>query len=117
MQMQLIALLTFHVLASVFWAGSTFTLARLGGAGAEALFRPQMGAAVVVFLTGIGLWMLVHTGSHGLSEQLLTVGAVAALAAAGVQGGLRRKPALAHRIAAGLLMVTAVTMAAARYAG
>jgi hypothetical protein len=106
-----------NALASIFWAGSTFTLARTGGAGSDALFRPQMGAAVVAFLTGAGLWFLVHAGNHGLTEKILAVGIFAALLAAGVQGALRKKPALAHRVAAGLLAVTVVCMMVALYVG
>lgn len=52
MQTVLVVTLVLHVLSGVFWAGSTFTLARTGGTGAEKLFRPQMGAAVVAVLTG-----------------------------------------------------------------
>ena len=39
MQIPLIITLSLHVLSSVFWAGSSFTLARTGGAGGEAGVR------------------------------------------------------------------------------
>ena len=39
MQIPLIITLSLHVLSSVFWAGSSFTLARTGGLGGEKLFR------------------------------------------------------------------------------
>ena len=134
MQIPLIVTLSLHVLSSVFWAGSSFTLARTDGLGGEKLFRPQMGAAFVAILTGAYLGHLVHSGSFGISETILAVGAFAALVAAGVQGaiggravrslgsgtadedGARSRIAMAQRIAAGLLAVTALCMGAARYA-
>jgi hypothetical protein len=116
MAIGIIILIALHVLAGVFWAGSTFTLARNGGAGSDALFRPQMGAAVIVLLTGAGMWHLLHAGSFALGEKVLMAGALAAIAAAGVQGALRRsQPATAQRIAAGLLAVTVVCMVVSRY--
>ena len=134
MQIALIIALSLHILSSVFWAGTSFALARTGGAGGEQLFRPQMGAAVIAVLTGAYLGHLAHAGSFGTAEQVLAVGAVAALVAAGVQGavggrairslrsgtadeaGARSRIATAQRVAAGLLAVTAVCMGAARYA-
>jgi hypothetical protein len=125
--------LVLHVLSGVFWAGSTFTLARMGGAGAEKLLRPQLGCATMVVLTGALLWHLVHSGTPGPTEYILGLGALAAISAAGVQGfGLRasrmREAAKAdvapsgggaivtQRIAAALLALTVICMAAARYA-
>lgn len=134
MQIALIIALSLHVLSSVFWAGSSFALARTAGAGGEKLFRPQMGAAGVAILTGGYLGHLAHAGSFGTAEQVLAVGALAALVAAGVQGSVgggairslrrgtteeasaRSRFATAQRIAAVLLAVTAVCMGAARYA-
>ncbi|KIU44898.1 MULTISPECIES: hypothetical protein [Bradyrhizobium] len=134
MQSILIIALSLHVLSSVFWAGSSFTLARTGGLGGEKLLVPQIGAATVAIVTGATLWQLVHEGSFGLSEQILAGGAIAALAAIAVQiivgGGAirqmrngagdhsagRSRLAVAHRIAATLLTITALCMGAARYA-
>jgi len=134
MQIPLIITLSLHVLSSVFWAGSSFTLARTGGAGGEQLFGPQMGAAVVTMLTGAYLGHAVHAGMFGPAEQILTVGALAALLAVAVQGAIggrairslrngksdaadaRSRIAAAQRIAAVLLAVTALCMGAARYA-
>jgi hypothetical protein len=133
-QIALIITLSLHILSSVFWAGTSFTLARTGGIGGEQLFRPQMGAALIAVLSGGYLGHLVHAGSFGAAEQILAVGALCALIAAGVQGaiggrairslrsgkadeaGARSRIALAQRIAAALLAVTAVCMGAARYA-
>jgi uncharacterized membrane protein len=133
MQIALIIALSLHILSTVFWAGTSFTLARTGGAGGEQLFRPQMGAAVVAVLTGGYLGHLAHAGAFGTTEQILAVGALAALVAAGVQGtiggrairslrsgaddeaGARARIATAQRIAAALLAVAAVCMGAARY--
>lgn len=66
-------------------------------------------------MTGALLWHLVHSGSLGRTEYILMTGAVAALAAAGAQGLLGGR-IIAQRIAAGLLAITVVCMAAARYA-
>lgn len=114
--------LAVHVLASTFWAGSTFTLARMGGKGAAALFGPQMGAAVTSVLAGMYLWRVVFGPSPG--HEILGIGALAALVAAVVQAVLvgrvkgriekderaQASAALAHRIAAGLFVVTIVCM-------
>ena len=132
MQYVLIVAIVLHVLAAVFWAGSTFTLTRFGGERAEHLFLPQMGAAAVVVITGIILWGLLHQGPFGPEEQLLAAGAFAALAAAGAQGALvgsaRRRIAggadaqtlrgrmlTGNRIAASLLAFTLIVMTVARF--
>jgi hypothetical protein len=135
MQILLIVTLVLHVLTGVFWAGTTFSLALTAGAHADRLFRPQMGAAVLVVLTGGLLWHLAHDGRFGTAEQLLAVGALCAIAAAGVQGmvtgpvlrkhtagggsersALHARMVTGQRVAAGLLTVTVICMAAARYA-
>lgn len=133
MQAVLIVVIAVHVLTGVFWAGTTFTLARPGVAGGERLFRPQMGAAVIAVLAGGYLWHALHEGGFGRPEQVLAVGAVAAIVAAGVQGmgvgpaaralrngtqpeaEARGRITRAHRIAAGFLALTVICMAAARY--
>ena len=40
MQITLLLTLVLHILSGVFWAGSTFALARTGAATAGQLFRP-----------------------------------------------------------------------------
>jgi hypothetical protein len=134
MQIALIITLSLHILSTVFWAGTSFVLARTGGVGGEQLFRPQMGAAVVAVLTGGYLGHLVHAGAFGATERILAAGALAALVAAGIQGaiggraigslrsgkadeaGARSRIATAQRLAAVLLAVAALCMGAARYA-
>jgi hypothetical protein len=133
MQATLIVTVVLHVLSGVFWAGTTFALARTGGYQAELFFRPQMAAATIAVLTGGLLWYLLHQGPAGLQEHILGVGALCALLAAGVQGSSARavrqsavseskefvpsrRVALSQRIAAGLLAITVACMAAARYA-
>jgi hypothetical protein len=132
MQTTLLVTLVLHVLSGVFWAGSTFALARTGALGADQLFRPQMGAAVVAVVTGAVLWHLLHPSVFGTSEQVLAVGALGAVVAAGVQGALcgpalrqlrrgadaqsQARVAHGHRVAAGFLALTVICMAAARYA-
>jgi hypothetical protein len=118
-----------HVLAAVYWAGTTFALARTGGASADRLFAPQMAAAAIAILSGGYLWKLTHAGGFERAEQVLAAGALCALIAVGLQGlfaglALRRAPddgaartrvATAYRISAGLLVITILTMATARY--
>jgi uncharacterized membrane protein len=133
MQSLLIGDLVLHVLAAVFWAGSTFALVRMGGGRDERLFAPQMGAAFIAVLTGAVLWGLLHRGPPGGREALLAIGAVSALTAAGVQGVMigsarrkltdgsensvdaRRRISVAQRIASVLLAVTIILMTAVRY--
>jgi hypothetical protein len=131
MQTVFILTLALHVVAGVFWAGSTFALARLAGAHAEQFFAPQMGAATVVVVTGVVLWHFLHSAAFGTPEHVLALGALTALLAAGVQGALigaarrgladpgreassRIRMALGQRLAAGLLLITVVCMAVAR---
>ena len=134
MQTALIAALVLHVLSGVFWAGSTFVLARTGDNQADRLFRPQMGAAAVAVATGAVLWFLLHRGTPGIQERLLEIGALSSLIAAGVQASSARavrewsaagapdafrssnRAVAGQRIAAALLAVTVICMAAARYA-
>jgi hypothetical protein len=116
MHILVIVLIALHILAGVFWAGSTFAVVRSGGAGADALFGPQMGAATLAVLAGVGLMALLHRGPQGPAEHSLMLGATCAIIAAGFQGALRRKnPLKGQRIAAGLLIVTVISMAIARY--
>jgi hypothetical protein len=128
MPIKLLVTFTIHVASGIFWAGSTFALAETGAASADKLFRPQIGAAVVVIITGSVLWQLLHP-----QGPVLALGALTALLAAGVQGTLcgpglrqlargdgtdvrtRARVALGHRIAAGLLALTVLCMAAGRY--
>jgi hypothetical protein len=133
MQATIVIALVLHVLSGVFWAGTTFALARLGGNQASYLLRPQLGAAAIAIVTGALLWYLLHRGSEGTSERVLATGAVFALIAAGVQAvtGAAGRPVLAgtadlqgaltqnravtgQRIAAGCLAVTVICMAASR---
>lgn len=111
-----IVLLAIHVLAGIFWAGSTFAQATGGLEASARLFGAQMLAATVAVLAGAGLWGILHRGPPAGMEKTLLVGAVCALIAAGVQGAMRRsRPQLAHQIAAVLLAVTLLTMTLARY--
>jgi hypothetical protein len=125
--------LAMHVLSSVFWAGSTFTLARLSGLAGERLVLPQAGAAVVAILTGGYLWHTMHGTDLGPFEQVLLGGISAALIAILLQivvgvrtvAALRRETlddksaqrrlAVVQRFAAGLLAITVICMAIARY--
>src|ERR1700732_2277661 len=135
MRATLIVTLVLHILSGVFWAGTTFALARTGANQTDQFFRPQMGAAVIVVATGGLLWYLVHPGSFGTTEQILAVGVFCAFVAAGVQGmsggsrlrklsivdeseasRLRHRVATGPRVAGAFLMITVTCMAVARYA-
>ena len=111
-----VVLLAFHAVTAVFWAGTTFVLARAPGAGGETLVRAQLGAATAAILAGVGLFWLSHSGGFGPMELTLAVGAISALIAAALQGMMRRRnPALSQRIAAPLLVIALIAMVTARY--
>ena len=122
----LITIIAMHVLSSVFWAGTTFVLARTGANDLARLFRPQFGAAIVAMISGALLWSFIHVGNFGNAEMLLALGAGTAVTAfviqaVGVLRGLRAtgqtEPwlGLIYRISAGLLFATVFCMAVARY--
>jgi hypothetical protein len=133
MQTLLLIVIGLHVLSGVFWAGSTFVLARTAGAGAERLAYPQAGAATLAVLAGMVLWGLTHRYGFGTTEQILALGAGCAIAAAGLQvfalptvrqlrqakedgtSKFRTRIAIAQRMAAALLAITVLCMAVARY--
>ncbi|MBN9222895.1 MAG: hypothetical protein J0I79_33610 [Mesorhizobium sp.] len=133
MQYVYIVTIGLHVMAGVFWAGTTITLARDPEIRAERFIRPQMGASGMVFLTGALLWYFFHGAYFGSMEMVLALGILTAFAAAGVLGAmvagpsrrlagtdaatevqLRARMAMGERIAAGLLVVTVLCMAIAR---
>ena len=135
MRIILIVALVLHVLSGVFWAGTTFALARTAGNQADLFFRAQMGAAAIAVVTGGVLRFYLHHGPLGTPGHLLAIGALCAFLALGVQGMMvasalqklpapaesegsrvRRRVATGQRIAAALLMITVTCMAAARYA-
>jgi hypothetical protein len=134
MQYVYIVVIGLHVMAGVFWAGTTFTIARDPEIKAERFFGPQMGSAALAVITGGLLWYFFHEGVFGNMELVLAIGIVAALAAAGVLGAivgparrqlagadeavtvaLRAQMARGERIAARLLALTVLCMAIARF--
>src|ERR1700676_1159535 len=110
MQTILMFTVALHVLSGIFWAGSTFALARLGNAGAQQLARPQMGAAAVAMLTGGILWRLVHANSFQAQEQILALGAGCAIIAAVVQGASAARVRLAYENTAREPLPVSVTL-------
>ena len=130
MQIALILAVSLHALAAIFWMGSTANLARMGGQGAEIVFPRQMGGVAIAVLTGGFLWSQLHAGGFSTYEMVLGAGIVCALIAALLQiilvggalkqlksgdAGARKRAGIAHRIAAGLLSLTVISMVAARY--
>lgn len=117
MHVLFMALLSLHALSGVFWAGSTLALTHTSPSHkiTPELFRAQMWAAVLTIAAGAVLWGIVLRGAHGPMENTLAIGALCALVAAGVQGGMRKSPLTAQRIAAVLLSVTVVCMVISPY--
>jgi hypothetical protein len=126
-----IVILGLHMAAAVFWLFSSVILGWGQPATASVrLFRSQMVAATVAVFTGGGLWQMLHAGGFGWPERVLALGAVLAIAAAGVQGALvggqvrrmrsgeggdARKVLLGQRITTGLLAVVFLCMVLERY--
>src|SRR5262245_59427018 len=132
MRITLLLTLTLHLLSGVFWAGSTFTMARTAAASADRLFWLHIGAAAVAIVTGGSMWHLLHP-SFGIQEQVLALGALGAILGVAAQaalcgpalrqlkradnkgGQLQARVALGQRVAAGLLALTVICMTVARY--
>lgn len=111
------ALVSLHALAGVFWAGSTLALTHTSSSHriTPELFRAQMSAAVLTIAAGAALWAIVIGGARGPMANTLGIGALCAIVAAAVQVGLRRSPVMAQRIAAILLSATVVCMVISPY--
>jgi hypothetical protein len=111
------ALISLHALAGVFWAGSTLALTHTSPSHkiTPQLFRAQMSAAVLAIAAGGALWGIVIRGARGPMETSLGIGALCAIVAAAVQGGMRKSPVIAQRIAAVLLSATVVCMVISPY--
>jgi hypothetical protein len=124
MQITLMVVLAFHVLAAVFWAGSSFVIARVDGFDTRPIFKSQLGAALVTIATGGYLWSTFHRAAFGKAEQVLALGIAAAAIALALQvaafmrarrtGGVGRVAGL-HYPAAGLLAITVIAMVIARF--
>ena len=89
MQYVYIVIIGLHVMAGVFWAGTTITPSRRDPEiKAERFIQPQMGSAGMVFVTGALLWYFFHGAYFGSMEMVLALGILAAFVAAGVLGAL-----------------------------
>ena len=133
MNILMMVLIVLHVVPGVYWAGTTFALARDPMIGDAILGRAQAGAAGVVIVMGIILMAIHYDLPAGAAAWDLGIGALCALIAAGVQHGIawparrrlaagtgdaaanRQRAALGQRIAALLLVVTVVTMVIWRF--
>lgn len=117
MRTWVMALISLHALAGVFWAGSTLALTHTSPSHrvTPELFRAQMAAAALTVAAGGALWALVIGDARGPMADTLGVGGLCAILAAAAQVGLRRSPLLAQRIAAILLSTTVVCMVISPY--
>lgn len=131
MHIAILLAISIHVLAAVFWAGSTFAVARVGASLLSRLFLPQVGSAIVAVVSGGYLWHVLHGRALGTGEQVLIVGAACGLLALAIQIGvtardfLRNKTRatqqlgasslIGQRIAAALLVIVVICMAIARF--
>ncbi len=117
MRILVMSLIALHALAGVFWAGSTLALTHTSPSHriTPELFRAQITAAALAITAGGALWGIAIRGAHGPMENALGIGALCALAALGVQAGMRKSPVMAQRIAAVLLSVTVVCMVISPY--
>lgn len=124
MPIPLLITLGLHMAGAFFWLLTSLVLGFGGNpAASKVMFRPQMVAATVTVFAGGGLWSLLHPYGFGPREIVLAIGAVLAVAAAGVQGAMvggaaRRMPdpaaekkiLLGQRIASGLLVAALAMM-------
>jgi len=131
MQHLLLLAVSIHVLSAVFWAGSTFTIARTGAPAIAKIFRPQVGSATVAIASGGYLWHALHAPGIDSADYVLGAGAACGILAFITQvlftapslirdGGQdraepRHRVLVAQRCAAALLAVTVICMAAARF--
>ncbi len=129
----MMVLIVLHVVPGVFWAGSTFALARDPMMGDRSLGVAQAGAAGVTILVGIVLMAMHYDVAPGAPDWDLGIGALCALVAVGFQHGMawparrrlaqgagdetanRQRALLGQRIAALLLAVTVIAMVIWRF--
>lgn len=129
MQWIVIALIVLHVVTGVFWAGSSFVLARTGGQLAEKLAFPQFRAGFATLCMGMATWFLALRGLPPTPGfHVLGMGAACAVLALIVQATalpavktlkagqgdpspLRRRVMITQRVAAVFLLLTVLAMA------
>jgi len=118
-----------HIAGALFWLLTSLVSGFTNNAVMSGrLFRPQMVAATVAVFSGGGLWSMLHPGGFRATEIVLAIGAVLAIAAAGVQGSIvganaRRLPGpkaeakvvLGQKIAGVLLVLALACMLAASH--
>jgi hypothetical protein len=76
--------LSLHVLVAIFWAGSTFSLARLAGLGGEKFVFPQLGRRDLGHTERrLFVW---HDACRSLAEQVLVAGVICAVVPLIIQG-------------------------------
>ncbi len=116
--------LVLHVLPAAFWLGVTGVLSNLGVKGAAMPMRkPQLASSISAILFGTLLWSLLHRSTFGTPEQMLAVGALAAIIAVIIQqliawpaaASAPAKFAAAQRVSAILVAVALVQMIIFRF--
>ncbi|MFZ6647284.1 hypothetical protein ACO0LO_16280 [Undibacterium sp. TJN25] len=135
MQYVILIATSLHVLAAIFWAGSTMGLSASGSMPGKSLFLRQMAAATAAVLAGGYLWCKVHAGVFQATEKALAAGAACAVLAFAMQLAIAgpavwklhretgstekagERILVAYRLASALLVVAAVMMGASKYAG
>jgi hypothetical protein len=133
MQATLVIIIAAHVSASVFWSGTTFALAKIDALGVDRVFPLQIASAIVSLASGAYLMQTLRYETAGRSQQVLACAALCALIALAIQAALvggsrkylrldsdaalaaRSRVELGYRLSAGLLALTLVGMATARY--
>ncbi|MBW8844521.1 MAG: hypothetical protein JF607_06065 [Burkholderiales bacterium] len=68
-----VVVLSLHMLSATFWAGTSFALARSGGAGIERLRAPQLGAALIAVLSGGYLGQAMHGDTVTRMQQVRVI--------------------------------------------
>ena len=97
MQTILMFTVAVHVLSGIFWAGSTFVLARIGRRGGRAARPPAIGRGRFHRAQRRDpLEVFMHAHSFQPQEWILASGACCAIIAAGIQGTSAARMKLAH---------------------
>ncbi len=79
-----------HGAAGVIWLAISLYVLKAGAPSSKTIRKAQAILAVLVVFFGLVLWVLLHGGAPGAREAVLGVGALCAIAAAGLQHGMAK---------------------------